>query len=480
MTATTRRAIPYGPEQREVTLPERTRIVSPNPPLEPLADFPAAVRAALAEPLGTERLDRLVTPRSKVVIAFDDPAGPTYPKSDGWADPRQIVLTTLLEELERIGVERSNLRLICANALHRKWTQAELASILGTRIAYGFGPAHLFCHDAEDRENLIHLGETARGMEVEVSRFAVEADQLIYVGLPKSLFNGGWKSTVVGLSSFRSIQHHHRPWPFAKGHSVEDLHTSSFHKIMRELGEHFADELAKRSRQLFQIEIVNNNAIPPRPIGVFAGQVERVHAETIKLMEQQLVVPAEGQSDVLIYGLDDRFETYSKFARTNPILVLYMSLFHSLGRYQGHPLIREGGILIVHHPLPLDFDDLHFPSYRELYEQVLPAVRDANEGWELFGADFANRPEYVHAYRHRFGYHGAHPFFMWGRQPTALKHLGGLYLAGATDPEVARRLGFEPFPSLEAALDAAQRNLGPDCSITLIDAPPVPIARVSV
>jgi lactate racemase len=391
-----------------------------------------------------------------------------------------VILTVLLGELERLGVERSNIRLICANALHRKWTQSELASILGTRIAYGFGPTHLFCHDAEDRDSLVHLGETPRGMEVEVSRWAVDSDQLIYVGVPKSLFNGGWKSTVVGLSSFRSIAHHHRPWPFAKGNSVEDLHTSSFHKIMNELGGVLEGELARRSRKVFQIEVANNGAIPAEPIGVFAGDVMAVHHKTTELLQRQMVVPVEGQSDVVVYGLDDRFETYSRFSRPNPLLVLYMALFHALGRYQGVPLLRPGGILIMHHPCPADFDDLHFPSYRECFDRVIPSVRDANEGWELYAADFAHRPEYVHKYRHGYGYHGAHPFFMWGRLPTAQKHLGGLYLAGATDFEAARRLGFEPFATLEAALEAARSELGRDCSVTLLDSPPVPIPRVIV
>jgi hypothetical protein len=438
------------------------------------------VREALSQPLEHEPLDKLVGPGASVTIAFDDPSGPTYPRAEDWLDPRQVIVSVLLAELERLGVARSNTRLLCANALHRKWTQSELASVLGKRIAYGFGPAHLFCHDAEDRENLVHLGETERGMEVELNRWALDSDQLIYVGVPKSLFNGGWKSTCVGLGTFRSIAYHHRPWPFARGHSVEDPEASSFHRIMGELGEVLEGKLARRGRRVFQIEVANNNALPPRPIGLFAGQVERVHNGTIRLLERQLVVPVEGQSDVVVYGLDDRFETYSRFSWVNPILVLYMGLFHGLGRYQGSPLPRPGGILILHHPCRPDFDDLHFPSYRELLNRVLPAVPDANEGWELYADDFAHRAEHVHKYRYGYGYHGAHPFFLWGRLPTARRHLAGIYLAGATDFETARLLGLEPFDTLEAALAAAESELGRDCSISLLQSPPVPIPRVSL
>ena len=86
----------------------------------------------------------------------------------------------------------------------------------------------------------------------------------------------------------------------------------------------------------------------------------------------------------------------------------------------------------------------------------------------------------MHRYRHGYGYHGAHPFFLWSRQPTAMKHLAKVYLAGATDFETARRLGFEPFETLEAAIAAAESELGRDCSISLLQSPPVPVPRVSV
>jgi hypothetical protein len=87
-TPDTPRTVAYGPERRPVELPEGTRVVEPNPPLEPLVDFERAVREALVAPLGHEPLDRLVGRSSTVTIAFDDPAGPSYPRPEGWRDAR--------------------------------------------------------------------------------------------------------------------------------------------------------------------------------------------------------------------------------------------------------------------------------------------------------------------------------------------------------------------------------------------------------
>lgn len=75
----------------------------------------------------------------------------------------------------RAGVKRHNLKLIAAIAIHRKWTTRELATILGDKIAYGFGHSQLYNHDAEDPDELVHMGITERGQEAEINRAVLEA-----------------------------------------------------------------------------------------------------------------------------------------------------------------------------------------------------------------------------------------------------------------------------------------------------------------
>ena len=62
-------------------------------------------------------------------------------------------------------------------------------------------------------------------------------------------FNGGWKSTAVGLGTFRSIRHHHRPWPSARGHSVDDPKSSAFKKLVWEQGSLIEKALAEKGRR---------------------------------------------------------------------------------------------------------------------------------------------------------------------------------------------------------------------------------------
>jgi len=469
-------SIVYGDGWLQVELPERTRVLKPPEPLPPLQDPARALREALQAPIDHEPLCKLVGPNAQVTIAFDDPVMPIAPMEP--QDFREMAIGVLFEELEAAGVPRSRTRLVCANALHRKWTARELTTILGPKLPYVLSPGHLFCHDAEDAEATIHLGETERGFEVEVNRVVVDSDLLIYLSLPVTPFNGGWKSIVVGLGTWRSIRQHHRPFPFASGKSTMDHRNSSFQKLLNEMGRVVERALAAKGRKIFQIECVLNNAEPGQPIGIFAGSVDGAHAEALKLMERQQVLPVRGQSDVLIYGVPNR-EHYSKLSLMNPIHVRNWGLSYSFGRFRNRPLVRQGGILILVNPCLRQFHPIHQPSYIELFEKVLPSLQDPVEIWDTYAEDYARRPEYVHRYRYAYAYHGAHPLILYGQGLYAMRHLGAVFIAGARDPEVAIRLGFEPFPTVQAAIREAEARLGQGCSITYAPRPPEYLCEVT-
>jgi len=243
MVPTVTAQIAYGEERIFARLPERTRTLAAPRPLAALPDPARAVREALADPIAHDQIPKLVGPSSRVLIAFDDPVIPQLPMKR--PDFRELAIPILIQELEKAGVRRRNITLVCANGLHRKWTPSELATILGTELVQAFGPSHLYCHDAEDRENLAFLGETERGLEVEVNRAVVDSDQVFYVNITSLPFHGGWKSVAVGLSSFRSIRHHHRPFRAASGKSVMDARRSSFQKLVWELGSVIEEHLAR-------------------------------------------------------------------------------------------------------------------------------------------------------------------------------------------------------------------------------------------
>jgi nickel-dependent lactate racemase len=462
--------IPYGDTTIGAELPERTRVIrQTNKPLPALPDPAQAVRDALNSPIAHEPLSKLVSSKSKVTIAFDDPIGYVPPeKQPGF---REVAIKVLLEELNKLGVDSGNIRLVCAIALHRMWTPSELATILGDELVSRSSPSRLFNFDAEDKDNLVFLGETKRGQEVEVSRLVTDSDQLIYVSHPWCHFNGGWKTVVVGLGSWRLMRHHHRPFAKASGKSVLDPKRSALPKLLNEMGAIVESELAKNGRRVLVVEGTMNNAAPQELVQVVAGHPPEAHEKGLEIMDQQLVVDVKGQSDVVVCGMDSKRDPYSKLSIINPILVRNLALSYTYGLFQNVPLVKPGGILIVCHPCPKQFHAVHSPSYVEFYEKVLPHTKDAVEVWDLYAEEYAHRPEFVHRYRYGYGFHGSHPLIIYGQGIYGLNYLSSIFLAGATDFETARRVGFEPFASVEEAIAEAENLMGKDCSITYLDMP---------
>src|SRR5207247_4521577 len=148
--------LPYGDSPVQVELPERAEIVGGGngaPRLAGVADQEAAVREALANPIGLPRIGYLVRPGASVLIAFDDPTAPSF------GPVRKLAIEAVLQELRESGVPEANVRLLCANALHRRWTREELSRILGQELVDRFGD-RVQCHDAEDVANIVDLGKT--------------------------------------------------------------------------------------------------------------------------------------------------------------------------------------------------------------------------------------------------------------------------------------------------------------------------------
>jgi hypothetical protein len=190
-------------------------------------------------------------------------------------------------------------------------------------------------------------------------------------------------------------------------------------------------------------------------------------------------VDVKGQSDILIAGIANHMECYSKFSTINPILVANQAMANTVMQFQNMPVVREGGIAILVHPLFAHFDERRFAPYKEFYERLMPQEIDPYWLWENYVEEFANRPEYIHGYRYGHAYHGSHPFFMWNSTGIPRRYLGKIYFAGVRDLDAAKRCGFEAFATVEDAIQAAESELGRTASISLLQRPRQFIPRVT-
>jgi hypothetical protein len=449
--------LPYGDSRIEVELPDSARIVplaggggSGSSRLEPVADQGAAVRAALEQPVGLPRIRELARPGARVLIAFDDPTVTSY------GPVRRLAIEAVLDELREAGVDEANVTLVCANALHRKWRREELASVIGQELVDRFGD-RLACHDAEDAANLVHYGTTANGYDVEVHRLVADSDLTIYVNAHCQLgFNGGWKSVTVGLSTWRSIRWTHTP----DGMSMS-VRENRMHKVLDEMGEHLESQLS--GKRIFKIETVLAN--PTTVAHVWAGGVRETRAAALEVLmarnPPRRSASAE-PADVVVYGVPN-WSPYAAFATMTPLLTLVSSGLGYLGGYI-EALGKPGCTVILATPCPEQWDDVHHPAHREVWNRVLPATRDPYEISERFGDEFATHKKYIKGYRENYAFHPIHAIL--ATHPLKrLRHAGRVIVAGAEDPAVPEHLGFTATATVEDAIAEAQRIHGPDCSI---------------
>ncbi len=446
----------FGEGTVDIRLPDRARVLGGDgsergPRLEPVADQEAAVREALAKPVGLPRLGETVKPGDSVLIAFDDPTVPSF------GPVRRIAIESVLEELAAAGVPEANVNLVCANALHRKWTEAELTSILGPDLVKRFGD-RLTCHDAEDAANLTYLGTTPSGYDVEVHRLVAESDLTVYVNAAVHLgFSGGWKSICVGLSTWRSIRWTHTP----DGMSMS-VRENRMHTVLDEMG---AVVQSRLKRPVFKIETVLAN---PATIGrVWAGGVAECRAAAVET-QASLHKPRRSEAepaDVVIYGVP-AWSPYATFARMNPLLTLISSGLGYLGGYI-EALGKPGCSVIMTTPCPDDWDLEHHPAHADVWKRVLPQSRDPYEISDRFGEEYAHHADFIERYRFGVAYHPIHAIL--ATHPLKrLNHAGRVFVAGAQDPAVPRHVGFTPAATVEEALAEAERIHGRDCSIICI------------
>ncbi|MEY4372080.1 MAG: hypothetical protein RL219_849 [Actinomycetota bacterium] len=495
----------------------RSRVIYAPEPLPAIKDVDAAIRHALDNPIDSDPLRALMFAGMRLTIAFDDVSLP-LPKMQR-PDIRQRVIEAVLDIAAEKGVD--DVHLIAALALHRRMTEDELRHAVGDRVYDAFAPRGLlYQHDAEDPDGMTSLGQTPHGEDVEINKRAAESDLLVYVNINLVAMDGGWKSTATGLSSYRSLRHHHNVNTMRQSRSFMDQHRSELHHSNWRMGK----VLKESGPRIFQIETTLNTDTFPSPFeflskrewewgareravylattkalnrtpnrlarkifhsieaphqmtSIQCGEVEAVHRVTTENVWKQQLVEVQGQTDILTMGIPF-ISPYNVNSIMNPILVACMGLGYYFNMYRGKPLVREGGVVIMTHPTYPEFHPVHHPSYIDFYEQVLADTTDPAVIEAKYEKQFAEDEWYRHLYRTGYAYHGVHPFYMWYWASHAMAHLGRTIVVGG-NPKAVRRLGFTPASTMDDALEMAQDVVGRAPTITHLHTPPLMVADVS-
>lgn len=302
----------------DVEIPDRNMAqvlaLAPSPAL-PLPE--QAVADALKHPIGCAPLADLASGRRTACVAISDVTRPV---------PNAVLLPPLLSELERAGMDPSDILILVATGLHRPNVGEELRSVVGDFV---FRNYRIENHDARDAASHRDLGMTSQGLPIHVDARFVEADLGIVTGLVEPHFmagySGGRKAVCPGLCSAETICSFHSP------RFIE--HDRSRGGVIQGNPTHQASlEVARASGADFMVNAVLNDR--RELVGVLAGDLEAAFAEAVVRARRVSEVAVEEPADVVVtsaagYPLDTTWYQTIKAA------VVCM------------PAVREGGTILI-------------------------------------------------------------------------------------------------------------------------------------
>jgi nickel-dependent lactate racemase len=276
-------ALAYGHGEIGCELPDAARVdVLEKRAVPWLRDPEAALRAALAAPIGAPPLTELARGRRDAVIVVSDRTRPV---------PNALLLPPMLDALRRGGLAPEAVTLQVATGLHRPCTPAELREMLGDALASSL---RIVQHDARDAASHVDLGRTRSGVPILIDRFFLASDLRLVTGLiePHLMagYSGGRKAVCPGLAAVETLRVAHGP-ALLEGHigpglvEGNPLHEALLEAVRR-VGVHFMVNVAlDRERRI---------------AGVFCGDIERAHAAGMRFVEAESLVSLETAADLVI------------------------------------------------------------------------------------------------------------------------------------------------------------------------------------
>ncbi len=192
----------YGQGQRDLSIPEKARVSLLSPSSLPvLKDVEEAFEAAMASPVGGQRLETMDEP-GNVAIAVPDETRPA---------PVKTILPLLLKRLYAAfpHLKPERVTMIIGGGLHPPLGDKEIRRILPESVAPG---CRVVSHDAV-HSRMTDCGKTSLKTPVLINAHFAEAGLKLVIGNidPHQFvgFTGGAKGAAIGCGSKNTIEANH-------------------------------------------------------------------------------------------------------------------------------------------------------------------------------------------------------------------------------------------------------------------------------
>lgn len=405
--------LPYGERRLTFRVPRVHTVELLLPREVPPAKDPLATLArALDAPLDAPPLGELARDKRSATIVVDDLTRLT---------PVRFILPLLLERLAQGGLRAEQVKVLMALGTHRAMTEGELRDRVGEEV---WGQVPVLNHAHWDPAELVDLGPTRSGTPIHLNHHVVEADLVIGVGsvFPHHIagYSGGSKIIQPGVSGAATTGATH----FASARTRR-----SYLGILRNPIREEMDAVAEAAGMPVCL-----NCVLTRHgdlVRAFYGTPRKVLAVAAAEADAIYGVPFQEQADVVVAG-------------SYPADIEFWQAHKTL--YPADLVVREGGIIVVVTPCPEGLAVTH-PEMVELAglsSQDLIRRVEAGKVEDLVGAGLA---------------------LAWAQ----VKERAQVWIVsdGISD-EVARAVRFVPFSSVQEAVDAALRQVGPEARVAAI------------
>jgi lactate racemase len=413
--------VPFGRGQVAFALPAGMRgALAVSRPVPGLPDLPAAVRAAVAAPIGSPPLRALARAGQRVCIVVTD---------NTRACPDHALVPPVLDELAAAGVRAEDVTILVACGLHRATTHAEKIEKLGAAVVAGY---RVIDHDAQDVANLVEVGTFAAGIPGVVNRLVLEADLLIATGVVEphqyAGYSGGGKTVAVGCGGEASIGVSHGVTLLDDpGTRLGNLAGNRFHEA--------AFAIAERANLRFVVNVVLNDH--GQVAAVRAGAMRPAYEELVGLARALYEAPVDRQFDVVVAGVG-----YPK-----DVNLYQASRAASYIFFAPQPVVRPGGAIIV--PAACHEGPGDGAGEQRFYQSMVQA------------SDMASLLAEARAHGLRPGESRA---FVMAKVLSEVE----VVIAAPADPAMIARAHLTPAPDIPAALAHVAARLGPALDVLVV------------
>lgn len=397
----------YGKGMIRAKLPPARNIREARPKLLPeITDLRQEITKGLRSPIGCRPLSYLARDADSVTIVTSDQTRPL---------PSNLILPVLIDELLESGINRDAIRILIGVGNHRGATEEEKARLLGP--VYG----KIQCLHSKETGYAL-LGMTKRGTPVEVALPVAQAGLVIALGNIEfhqlAGFSGGVKAVAAGAASYRALEHNHRLSTMGAG-GLGILESNPVRQDM--------EEFAQIANLSFIINVVLNEY--GRVIAVVAGDPVKAHRVGCAEARRVYAVNLAEQADIVITSAGGEPKDATVYQAQKTVRNALRA-------------VKNGGIVIVAAKCREGFGD-------KVFEQWMSQADSQAELLARSGREFVLG-----------GHKGA--FIAQAVDQARIFWVSDLL------PAQAETLFFEPFNSLQEAVDQACSIIGEQAEILVM------------